>query len=89
VHSSSLVGIRHLDFQGLALGGEIRQMRGIPFDYLKGPGAIEDMPVGHRSSGDPKGNGLAALLEKKAIVAWGKVVCNEEAVLERERLKCI
>ena len=89
MHSRGLVGIRHLDFQGLALGGEARQMRRIPCDQLKGSSAIKDMPVGYCSSGDPKGNSLVALLEKEAIVPGFKVAGNEEAVLERESLECI
>ena len=64
-------------------------MRGIPFDQLEGPGPVEDVPICHRSSGDPKGNGLVCFLEKEAIVSGFKLVCNEETVFERKGLECI
>ena len=89
VYAGGFVGIRHVDLQRLAVGGELCQVRGIPVDQLEGPGAVEDVPVGHHSPGNPEGDGLAALLEKEAVVAGFKVVGHEEAVLERQGLESV
>ena len=45
------------------------------------------MSTGHRSPGDPEGNGLAALLEKEAVVSGFKIAYCEEPILERQRLE--
>ena len=89
VYAGGLVGIRHVDLQRFAVDHQLRQVRGGPVDQLEGPSAVEDVPVGHRSPGDPKSDGLVALLEEEAVVAGFEVVGDEEAVLERQGLESV
>ena len=89
VYAGGLVGTRHVDFQRLAVDGELCQVRRVPVDQLEGPGAVEDVPVGHRSPGNPEGDGLAALLEEEAVVAGCKLVGDEDAALERQGLESV